>query len=156
MMKVLILYYSKSGHTLEAANATAEGIRSAGSEADIVAVTDFDASLIAKYDGLIVGSPCWAGSVTGAGIANPIKQAIKPLAIDALEQRRCGGISVYAITGGNNTVRAIGKQLIKKGCSNYMPGPSAKAGVPLSTVKGPSVTTKDEEIFKAYGAKFVK
>jgi menaquinone-dependent protoporphyrinogen IX oxidase len=31
-MKVLILYHTKTGPTLEAANATAEGIRSAGEE----------------------------------------------------------------------------------------------------------------------------
>jgi len=35
-VRILFLYYSKTGHTLEAARATAEGIRSAGSEADLV------------------------------------------------------------------------------------------------------------------------
>jgi menaquinone-dependent protoporphyrinogen IX oxidase len=35
-MKVLILCFTKTGHTLEAANATAEGIRSVGSEADLL------------------------------------------------------------------------------------------------------------------------
>lgn len=57
-MKVLVLYHTKTGHTLEAANATANGIRDAGSEVDVVAVKGFDASRISDYDALIVGSPC--------------------------------------------------------------------------------------------------
>ena len=55
-MKILVLYFSKTGHTLEAANATVEGIRSAGCEADLVAVSDFRASTVTDYEGLIFGS----------------------------------------------------------------------------------------------------
>lgn len=75
-MRILVLYHSKTGHTLEAANATAEGIRSAGSDATIVAVTDFQADSAAEYDALILGSPCWAGSITHSGVARPIAQLV--------------------------------------------------------------------------------
>jgi len=49
MMKILILYYSKTGHTLEAANATANGIRSAGAQVDVISVSDFQIETIANY-----------------------------------------------------------------------------------------------------------
>ena len=78
-MKIMISYYSKTGHTLEGAIAVAEGIRKSGSEAELVPVSDFQADALQDVDGLILGSPCWAGSLTGAGIAGPLLQTVKPL-----------------------------------------------------------------------------
>lgn len=153
-MRILLLYHSKTGHTLEAANATAEGIRTAGAEADIIAATDFEINSMTQYDGLILASPCWAGSVTGSGIAKPIKKLINDLPVDSLKGRRCGGISVHSKTGGENTVKALGKLAKSKGCSNFSSGPAAKAGVALSLWKGPSVSPNDIERYKAYGAEF--
>ena len=154
-MKILILYFSKTGHSLEAANATAEGIRSAGSEADLVAVSDFHASTVADYEGLILGSPCWAGSVTPWGVAKPVLSALDSLPPDCLKEKPCGGISVHSKMGGKTTVRTLGRLLSRKGCEDYRPGPAAKAGIPFSLWKGPSVEARDEERFKAYGAEFV-
>jgi len=154
-MRILVLYHSKTGHTLEAANATAEGIRSAGSEATIVAATDFQAGTVAEYDGLILGSPCWVGSITHSGVAKPLIQVVDALPAGCLEKKRCGGISVHSQTGGAHTVKALCELLSRKGCKDYRPGPAAKAGVPFSVWKGPSVSSQDEERFKAYGAQFV-
>ena len=154
-MKILILYHSKSGHTLEAAHATASGIRAAGSEAKIVAVKDFNANTLSDYDGLIIGSPCWSGSVNGSGIAGPLKKVINKLPSDFISTKRCGGISVFAFAGGQNTVRALKKVLSEKGCRDFKSGPATKAGVALSLWKGPSVTEQDEDLFKAYGTQFV-
>ena len=71
-MKVLILYFTKTGHTLEAANATASGIRSAGSEVNLQSTKDFRATELADYDALIVGSPCWGAAINNSGVAKPI------------------------------------------------------------------------------------
>lgn len=154
-MKVLILYYSKTGHTLEAANATADGIRSAGSEAKLVTARSFNESMLAEVDGVILGSPCWAGSVTGAGIARPLGQVLKALPANCLQNKRCGAISVHAATGGANTVKALGKTAARKGCTDFRPGPAAKAGLPFSRWKGLPVSARDVERYKAYGASFV-
>jgi NAD(P)H dehydrogenase (quinone) len=154
-MKTLILYYSKTGHTLEAATATAAGIREAGSEADIVSVAEFQANSLAQYDGLIIGSPCWAGSVTGAGIANPLLHPLRRLPPTCLKGKRCGGIAVHCATGGANTVKALEKLAAQKGCTDFRPGPVARAGLPFSPFKGPPVSEQDEARFKTYGAQFV-
>ena len=154
-MKILVLYHSKTGHTLEAVNATAEGIRSVGSEANIVAVSDFKANTVAEYDGLIVGSPCWAGSVALSGVATPLSEFVDSLPAGCLEKIRCGGISVHSKMGGTRTVNSLRELLSRKGCKDYRPGPVAKAGVPFSLWKGPSVGPQDEERFKAFGAEFV-
>ena len=154
-MKTIILYYTKTGHTLEAANATAEGIRSAGSEADLIEAREFGAAQLTGYQALIVASPCWAGSVGRPMLAKPIERALKALATDALRDKRCGGISVHSGVGGENTVQLIGEVLTQKGCTDYRPGPAARAGVPLSLWKGPSVKPEDEARFRDYGAAFV-
>ena len=154
-MKVLILYFSKTGHTLEAATATAGGIRSAGSQVELVTVDEFRASMIADYESLIIGSPCWAGSVTSTGVAKPVRRVLDSLPADCLTGKRCGGISVNSTTGGKTTVTHLGTLLTRKGCDDYRPGPVAKAGAPMSLWKGPSVGAEDSERFKAYGAEFV-
>jgi len=154
-MKILILYFSKTGHTLEAVNATAEGIRAAGSDADIVEVHDFEAAAVADYGGIILASPCWSGSVTPWGVARPVLRALDGLQPDSLKGKRCGGISVHSKMGGKTTVKCLGNLLSGKGCEAYRPGPAAKAGVPFSLWTGPSVGAQDEERFKAYGAEFV-
>jgi len=156
-MNVLILYYTKTGHTLEAVNAVAEGIKNAGSEVEIVNVKDFVADKISAFDALIVGSPCWAGSISKkAGIAGPVKKALDELKADALNGKKCGGIAVNAGNGGEITLKNIGAILTDKGGKEYMPGPIATAGIPLSLWKGPSVSAKDLELYKAYGAEFVR
>ena len=153
-MKVLVLYHTKTGHTLEAANATAEGIRAAGSEANLVTAKEFSPGQLADYDALIVGSPCWFGSVVG-GIATPIQKTLDGLDPNALQGKRCGAISVGAFAGAAGTVAAMGAILGQKGADEFRPGPTARAGVPLSLIKGPSVSTKDEGRFRAFGTEFV-
>ena len=156
-MKVLILYFTKTGHTLEAAEATAEGIRAAGSEVDIVNVKGFNVDKLSDYDALIVGSPCWGGSICKkGGIAGPVKKMLKALKPGTLKGKRCGGIAVHSGGGAENTVTNIGTMLMEKGCEDYRPGPVATAGVPLSLWKGPSVSSEDRELFRAFGSEFVR
>jgi flavorubredoxin len=153
-MKVMIVYHTKTGHTLEAVHALAEGIRSAGSEADLVTAKQFTAGRIADYDALIAGSPCWFGSVVG-GIAKPLQVALEGLDAGALQGKKAAAISVGSFGGAKGTVAAMGAILQQKGCAEFVPGPTAFAGVPLSVVKGPSVSAKDEDRFRAFGAQFV-
>jgi hypothetical protein len=88
-------------------------------------------------------------------LAQPIDRALTALATDDLRGKRCGGISVHSGIGGENTVQHIGEILTKSGCTEFQPGPAARAGVPLSVWKGPSVSPPDEARFSAYGAAFV-
>ena len=155
-MKVLIIYFTKTGHTLEAAKATAEGIKTAGSEVDLVSIKEFVADDLSNYDALIVGSPCWAGMTKKGGVSAPVKKVLRKLEPGVLNGKRCGGIAVHSGSGGENTLKNIGKFLMEKGCEDYKPGPVAVAGVPLSLWKGRSVSSEDQERFSAFGSEFVK
>ena len=88
-------------------------------------------------------------------LPKPIDRALTALATDALQEKRCGGISVHSGIGGENTVQHMGEILAQKGNTDYRPGPAARAGVPFSVWKGPSVSPQDEARFKAYGTAFV-
>lgn len=153
-MKTLVLYYTKTGHTLEAVNPMVEGLKSTGSTVDVVAAADFDASSIASYDAFIVGSPCWAGSIGKSGVAGPLVKALKKLDAGSLKGKRCGGISVHGKKGGVTTVSHLERLLSSAGCNDYQHGPVAKAGTLGGITKGPSVTSDDAEIFRMFGVNF--
>ena len=156
-MKVLILYYTKTGHTLEAGNAVAEGIKNKGSEANLIDVKGFSPDKLSDYDALIVGSPCWTGSMRKKeGLAFPLKKILVALPSGILKGKKCGGFSVNAGAGGDVTIANIGVILKEKGCETYIPGHVARAGSPLSLWKGASVSAEDLEIYKKYGSDFVQ
>lgn len=156
-MKVLILYFSKTGHTLEAANAIVEGIEAAGSEAEIVNVKEFDVSSISNYEAIIVGSPCWAGSMSKKkGVSKPVKKMLNAIEPGVLAGKKCGAFAVHSGNGGGNTVANIGSILKEKGCADCKIGPVATAGSPASLWKGKPVGPEDQEILKNFGSEFVQ
>jgi flavodoxin len=153
-MRTLLLYYTKTGHTLEAAEAIAKGVTASGNEVKLVAAKDFNPAEVKTYDMLIVGSPCWGGSM-GAGIASPVTKALKMLGAE-VEGKTCAGFSVYGGSGGKNTVASIGSVLKKKGCSLYIDGPAVKAGAPLSLWKGPAITAQALADCQTFGMELAK
>jgi NAD(P)H dehydrogenase (quinone) len=71
MAKVLIVYYSKTGHTEKMANAVEEAIKQEGVEVVKKRVEDVQADELLEFDGIIIGSPTYYGIM-----AWPIKKLI--------------------------------------------------------------------------------
>jgi len=155
-MKIAILFYSKTGHTLEAANAIAEGIKSQGSKVDLININSLEISVLKNYDGIIVGSPCWAGVISTDGVAGPMKKALRKIPNDIVKGKIGGVFSVYALSGVKNTIKTLSKTLTNKGFKNVIVGPIAKAGTPFSITKGSSVSKEDIELYKNFGKTFVQ
>jgi flavodoxin len=153
-MNALLLYHSKTGHTLEAANAIVQGIKSAGGSATLVLAKDFTPQTITQYDVLIVGSPCWGGSIAN-GISTPVSDALKTIT-NEVKGKLCAGFSVNAGFGGKSTVKSMGERLKEKGCADYVEGPVAKAGATLSLWVGPAVKPEDLARYRAFGEDLVK
>ena len=61
--KVLILYYSGSGHTKKMAKAIAEAMKSSAMNATVEDVGKFDISLLPNYDSIVLGSPTYFSNV---------------------------------------------------------------------------------------------
>ena len=63
MAKVLITYYSKSGNTKKMAEKVNETIKKEGVETDLKKVESVKASDLTKYDGIVIGSPTYYGTM---------------------------------------------------------------------------------------------
>ncbi|HIH36758.1 MAG TPA: flavodoxin family protein [Methanocellales archaeon] len=78
-MKILVTYYSKTGHTEELAKAVAEGVKDTGGVAVLKKVSEVDVEELPTYDGIIIGSPVYFGNMAAE---------VKRLIDDSISVRR--------------------------------------------------------------------
>ncbi len=64
MHKILVVYYTRSGNTKKMAEAIAEGIKQEGVAVCLKSVADTQADELVRYDGLVIGSPTYYGSMS--------------------------------------------------------------------------------------------
>ena len=62
-MKVAIIYYSRGGTTKKLGEIIAEEIKTSGVEVDLLEVADCRPERLLDYDGIIVGSPTYYGTL---------------------------------------------------------------------------------------------
>lgn len=62
-MKILVSYYSRSGHTKEMAEAISKGVKDEGVECDLREVSEVNVEDLLDYDALIFGSPTYYGQM---------------------------------------------------------------------------------------------
>ena len=102
MAKMLIAYYSRSGHTRGMAEEVAEGARTAGDvEVDCKDVTTLSAQELLNYDAIVLGSPTYYGSM-----AAEVKKLLdESVAFHGQLTGKVGGAfsSSANIGGGNET-----------------------------------------------------
>ncbi|MGQ9455701.1 MAG: flavodoxin family protein [Armatimonadota bacterium] len=63
MARALVVYYSRSGNTEKMANLIAEGIKAGGVDVVVKRVQDTAPEELLEYDGIVVGSPTYYGSM---------------------------------------------------------------------------------------------
>jgi len=76
MAKVLIIYYSRSGNTKKMADSVAEGLKKEDVEVKETRVQDVKAEELLKFDGIIIGSPTYYGSMA-AEIKKLLDESVK-------------------------------------------------------------------------------
>ncbi|BDC35361.1 MAG: flavodoxin family protein [Candidatus Methanoliparum thermophilum] len=76
MVRVLIVYHSKTGNTEKMAKAIAEGVNLSGAEAILKRVEDASIDDLDDIDGLILGSPTYFGTMS-AEMKRFIDQSVK-------------------------------------------------------------------------------
>ncbi|MBN1151524.1 NAD(P)H-dependent oxidoreductase [candidate division WOR-3 bacterium] len=104
MPKVLVVYYSQTGNTEKMTCFIAEGLKSGSAEADVRRVEDVSTQQLVKYDGIIVGSPVYYGSMVA-----PVKKMFDDsIAIHGKLDGKVGAAfsSSANIAGGNETAIA--------------------------------------------------
>jgi flavodoxin len=153
-MKTLIIYYSKTGHTLDAARDIAEGMKENQVIPEIRNYIEMKYRDLGNYDLILIGSPCHAGSTAPlrSGIARPLERFLKSIPRNFLQGKKAAAFSVNAGLGAGNTVRSLEKLLKRAGALVvYSPGPAVKAGAPLSLWRGPDYNSRDREKLRSFG-----
>jgi flavodoxin len=156
-MKILILYYSHTGHTKSAADAVTAGIVAAGGEVKMVNTKEFDPTILKDFDCLIVGSPCWQKHF-GDGppqVEEPTLASIAKITDGSLANKLVGGFVVTAETKGHITLNAIEAALFAKGATDFKKGPIGKAGSPMSDWKGPKLMDETLKEYYEFGKSLV-
>ncbi len=64
MVKMLVTYYSRSGHTKRMAEEVAKAAEAAGANVDLLHVDQVDVKTLPDYDCLVAGSPTYYGTMT--------------------------------------------------------------------------------------------
>ena len=101
MSSILVIYYSRTGHTQEMAEFIASGIRDGGAEAVLKSVDEVNVDELAGYDGVVIGSPSYYGCM-----AAEIKQLLdKSISVQGKLDGKVGGAfcSSARLSGGNET-----------------------------------------------------
>lgn len=64
MPKLIVVYYSRGGNTKKMAELIAQGIAGQGAQAVLKDVLEVKADELLEYDGIVVGSPVYYGSMS--------------------------------------------------------------------------------------------
>ncbi|MBU1113023.1 MAG: flavodoxin family protein [Candidatus Omnitrophica bacterium] len=100
-MKAIVIYYSRSGTTKKMAEVIFEELKNKGLEADLFSVSEINPEALLNYDGIIVGSPTYYGT-----LAAPIKELFdKTVTFHGRLDGKVGAAfsSAANIAGGNET-----------------------------------------------------
>lgn len=75
-MKILVAYYSRSGHTKKMAEAIARGVKEENVTCDVKEIAKVSVDQLLDYDGLIFGSPTYYGQMA-AGVKKLFDESVK-------------------------------------------------------------------------------
>lgn len=76
MAEILVIYYSQTGNTKKMAESIVEGIKKEGVEAVLKDVKDVTADELLRYEGIIIGSPTYYGTMA-ADIKRLLDESVK-------------------------------------------------------------------------------
>ena len=99
MAKALIAYYSRSGNTQDMAELIAEGAKDKGVDVVVKKVQDVEPKELKGYDGIVIGSPTYYGSMA-AEVKKLLDESVK--FHGALDGKVGAAFSSAANIGGGN------------------------------------------------------
>ena len=155
-MKALVVYFSKTGHTKQAALDIARGLESCGVECAVEAADNAKAAAdISEYQILAVGSPTY-GNRRYRLPSRQVSDFLDSLSPGSLKGKTCGAFTVNASIGGKKLAGAMELALDKLGGNVVANSPVIKAGAPLSLWKGPDASPSDVSNCEEFGKRLAK
>ena len=77
MSKFAVVYWSGTGNTETMANYVADGITQTGNEAEVLTASEFNASMVADYDGIAFGCPAMGAEQLEESEFEPMFEEVK-------------------------------------------------------------------------------
>ena len=154
-MKALIVFHSKTGHTSQAAEDIAAGLRESGVDVDLRRPPEAIRLDLDDYEIVIIGTPTY-GHRRYKKPAAPISEFLESLKPDDLTGKTTGAFTAYAGYGGERLVAALEGTLLQFGGKVLAPGPAVKAGAPLSLYVGPNASDADVKKCEEFGRKIAE
>ena len=105
MGRVLVVYYSRSGHTEEMAQHVAEGVRLGGAQVEVKSVAQTSPEGLVAADGIIMGTPTYYGAMA-ADLKKLLDDSVT--VHGRLEGKVGGAFSSAANIGGGNETAILG------------------------------------------------
>lgn len=149
--KALVMYYTKTGHTADAAEAIARGLESSRVEATVKPISDVDKEELVDYSMLALGSP-----TRGGRPARKVKKFMKGLDKKALKKKTATTFTSYSRFNGRGTLRRLKKLLKRRKAKKVVRGVKFKAGAPLSLWQGKDIRDEDIVRLEQLGEKLAK
>jgi len=146
--KVIVIYYSRTGNTQAMAELIAEGVRKRDVEVTVKSVNDIDLGELLEYDGIVVGSPVYYGSMA-AELKKMFDDSVR--FHGKLDGLVGGAFATSANIGGGNetTIMSIVEALLIHGM--IVPGVVKGDHYGPVSIDAPDQRVKDQCI--AYGEK---
>jgi len=114
MTKILVLYFSRTGHVKKMAGEVAVGVKAVGAEAHLCDLDECVIQNLTDYDGFIIGSPTYYGLAAG-----PVKDFFDRSIVHhgKLEGKAGGAFSSAGVFGGGSetTVMSIIQMMLVHG-----------------------------------------
>ena len=157
-MRIAIVCYSLTGHTLEMAGEIARGIEEEGAEARIfnIRTGEVDAEYLSSASGIIIGTPTYMASSVWQ-VKKWIEEDSRPLALSG----KLGGAFAtahYAQGGQDTAIMDILGQLLVKGMLVYSGGGSFGLPIihhgPVALDKEGNHYDESRKMFRVYGRRF--
>lgn len=104
MDRILVIYYSQSGNTKKMAESVVEGIKKENVGAVIKDVRDVKVDELLKYDGIVIGSPTYYGTMA-ADIKRLLDESVK--FHGSLDGKIAAAFASSANIGGGNETTVL-------------------------------------------------
>lgn len=117
MSKIAVVYWSSTGNTEAMAEAVLAGAKESGAEADLLTVSEFDASKMDDYDAVAFGCPAMGDEVLEEDEFQPMFDSVK----EKLSDKKIGLFGSYGWGDGEwmhnweETCRTAGAVLVDDG-----------------------------------------
>ena len=112
MLKILILYYSRTGNTESIAKIVSDFLKQEGHETTCKSVEEATPDMLCEIDGLIIGSPTYYGTMAGE-VKTFLDKTIK--CHGKLDGKAEAAFATYANSGQETTLMSILEAMLVHG-----------------------------------------